>query len=151
MPKKIKKSEPWFVGASAANVEAAKIASEMNGKKPKNRMRWVSTRRGKLLVPDKVKPKFLAALAMEYDHDVGYPKRSNSLGVNKRQIKAAAQSLVDAGIPTQFDKKGRCIVESRQHQVEICKHMGFVNYDGGYRDSCLEVEPPDLEQFLPPD
>lgn len=71
-----------------------------------------------------------------------YPYTSDAMGVSADQVPEAAQSLLDAGIPTQFDKEGGCIVESREHRNQLLHHNGLYDRDASYGDKTpLPVEP----------
>lgn len=64
-----------------------------------------------------------------------WPRKSDALGVNPSQVQEAGEALEKAGIPTQFDRKsGEMILESRQHQNRVMKHLGFCHWNAGYGD-----------------
>jgi len=76
-----------------------------------------------------------------------YPYYSDAMGVGSDQVGEAAKSLCDAGIPTQFDKEGSLLVESRQHRNQVMGHLGLYDRQAGYGDRTpqpVERVKPDL-------
>lgn len=62
-----------------------------------------------------------------------WPRKSDNLGVSKHQIKEAREIYAKNGVPTDFDEKtGQAIIRDNQHQRDLLKMRGEVNYDGGY-------------------
>lgn len=62
-----------------------------------------------------------------------WPKQSDGLGVNTKQIPKAEEMFRKLGVPTEFDKTtGKAIVRNNAHQRDILKAIGYHNNDGGY-------------------
>lgn len=64
----------------------------------------------------------------------GYPMESDAMGVFPRQIKAAGEAALKAGVPTQFTKDGAAILTSKQHRRRFARSIGFHDRNAGYGD-----------------
>ena len=74
----------------------------------------------------------------------GWPYTSTSQGCHPKDRKKFMEHFAKMGVPTEFDKDGRAIFTSRQHQRQYCEVTGRVNYDENWSGKG-PVEPP-----LPP-
>ena len=54
----------------------------------------------------------------------GWPIHSDAMGVHPKDVAAEAAFVRKAGVPTQFDGKGRPILESRAHRRKYMKALG---------------------------
>lgn len=65
-----------------------------------------------------------------------WPRRSVSLEVDAKQKKEAEEHSIKIGVPTEYEVNetgGACpIIRDNQHQRELIKALGYVNFDGGY-------------------
>lgn len=59
----------------------------------------------------------------------GWPRLSDALACNPRQVKKFESYLKAKGVPTKFDRTGRCEVRSPGHQKAILKARGMVDFD----------------------
>jgi hypothetical protein len=64
-----------------------------------------------------------------------WPMYSDALGVNPDQIDEARAESVRMGVPTDFNKDGQAILESRGHRKKYAEANGMYDRDGGYGDA----------------
>lgn len=63
-----------------------------------------------------------------------WPYLSDALGVNPRQVEAAAKAAEEAGVPTNFHPDGRAELRTRGHRRRLMKALGMRDRDAGYGD-----------------
>lgn len=73
----------------------------------------------------------------------GWPYVSDALGCHPDQIKEQAQSLLEAGIPTQFTKDGGLILQDNQHRNAVMAHNGIFDRDASYGQRTVGAGVPD--------
>lgn len=71
----------------------------------------------------------------------GWPYTSTSIGCHPADRKKHMRQMAKLGVPTEYDKEGRAIFISRDHQRRFCQATGRVNYDDSW-SSKGPVEPP---------
>lgn len=66
----------------------------------------------------------------------GWPRYSQAMAVNPKQVKAAAEQDREMGVPTDYcEKTGRVKFDNPSHEYKWMKAHGAHNYDGGYRSN----------------
>jgi hypothetical protein len=58
-----------------------------------------------------------------------------AVGTSLKELKAAHEIDRKAGVPTDYDHRGRPILRDRAHRKAYCRAHGAVDYDGGYGDA----------------
>ncbi len=70
------------------------------------------------------------------NHQAPYGYWSMAMAVNPEDVSSTAQLLRDRGVrDTKFNQHGEMYVESRSHQKELCRALGYYNRDSGYGDA----------------
>lgn len=70
-----------------------------------------------------------------------WPYTSTSVGCHPSDRKKFMEQMAKLGVPTLFDREGRAVFTSREHQRRFCQATGRVNYDETWSDKG-PVEPP---------
>lgn len=64
----------------------------------------------------------------------GWPMTSESMAVQPWQVADAAAQARALGVPTNYDKHGRPILESPRHRKRYAEAHGFYDRNAGYSD-----------------